>query len=58
MDTPTVVAYNSKVKLLFSVIIFNTCAEWIWHHDMCSIHLQKYLYGSKKVWIMHGKDGL
>jgi hypothetical protein len=21
-------------------------------------HLQKYLHGSKKVWIMHGKDGL
>jgi hypothetical protein len=27
MDTPTMVAYNSKVKLFFSVIIFNTCDE-------------------------------
>jgi hypothetical protein len=27
MDTPTVVAYNSKVKLFFSIIIFNTCDE-------------------------------
>jgi hypothetical protein len=24
MDTPTVVAYNSKIKLVFSIIIFNT----------------------------------
>jgi hypothetical protein len=24
MDTPTVVAYDSKVKLFFSIIIFNT----------------------------------
>jgi hypothetical protein len=29
MDTPTVVAYNSKVKLFFSIIIFNTCGESI-----------------------------
>jgi hypothetical protein len=28
IDTPTVVAYNSKVKLFFSIIIFNTCDEW------------------------------
>jgi hypothetical protein len=49
MDTPTVVTYNSKVKLFFSIIIFNTCVQ---------CHLQKYLHGSKKVWIMHGKDGL
>ena len=27
MDTPTVVAYDSKVKLFFSIIIFNTCDE-------------------------------
>jgi hypothetical protein len=27
MDTPTVVAYNSKFKLFFSIIIFNTCDE-------------------------------
>jgi hypothetical protein len=36
MDTPTVVAYNSKVKLFFSIIIFNTCDKWTLHHDMCS----------------------
>jgi hypothetical protein len=58
MDTSTVVAYNSKVKLFFSIIIFNTCDEWMLHHDMCSMSFQKYLHGSKKVWIMHGKDGL
>jgi hypothetical protein len=27
MDTPTVVAYDSKVKLFFSIIILNTCDE-------------------------------
>jgi hypothetical protein len=37
MDTPTVVAYDSKVKLFFSIIIFNTSDEWILHHDMCSL---------------------
>jgi hypothetical protein len=37
MDTPMVVAYNSKVKLFFSIIIFNTCDEWTLHHDMCSM---------------------
>jgi hypothetical protein len=37
MDTPTVVAYDSKVKLLFSIIIFNTSDEWMLHHDMCSL---------------------
>jgi hypothetical protein len=59
MDTPTVVAYNSTVKLLFSIIIFNTCDEWTLDHDMCvQCHLQKYLHESKKVWIMHRKDGL
>jgi hypothetical protein len=36
MDTPTVVAYDSKVKLFFSIII-NTCDEWTLHHDMCSM---------------------
>jgi hypothetical protein len=35
MDTPIVVVYNSKVKLFFSIIIFNTCDEWMLHHDMC-----------------------
>jgi hypothetical protein len=37
MDTPTVMAYNSKVKLFLSIIIFNTCDELMLHHDMCSI---------------------
>jgi hypothetical protein len=37
MDTPTVVYYDSKVKLFFSNIIFKTCDEWMLHHDMCSI---------------------
>jgi hypothetical protein len=37
MDTPTVVAYNSKVKLLFSIIIFNTCDEWTLHHNIYSM---------------------
>jgi hypothetical protein len=27
IDTPLVVAYDLKVKLFFSVIIFNTCDE-------------------------------
>jgi hypothetical protein len=27
MNTPKVVAYNSNVKLFFSIIIFNTCDE-------------------------------
>jgi hypothetical protein len=27
MDTHTIVAYNLKVKLFFSIIIFNTCDE-------------------------------
>jgi hypothetical protein len=37
MDTPTVVAYDSKVKLFFRIIIFNTCDEWMLHYDMCSM---------------------
>jgi hypothetical protein len=37
MDTPTVVAYDSKVKLFLSINIFNTCDEWTLHHDMCSM---------------------
>jgi hypothetical protein len=59
MDTPTLVAYDSKVKLFFSIIIFNTYDEWMLHHDICvQCHLQKYLHGSKKAWIMHATDGL
>jgi hypothetical protein len=49
MDTPSVVAYDSNVKLFFNIIIFNTCVQ---------CHLQKYLHGSSKAWVMHEKDGL
>jgi hypothetical protein len=58
MDTPTVVAYDSKVKLFFSFIIFNTCDEWTLHHDMCSMSFTEVLRWTKNAWIMHGKDGL
>jgi hypothetical protein len=50
-DTPTVVAYNSKVKLFFSIIIFNTCDEWTLHHDMCSMSFIEVL-----TWIKEGVD--
>jgi hypothetical protein len=43
MDTPKVVAYNSKVKLFFSIIIFNTCDERTLHHDMCSMSFTEVL---------------
>jgi hypothetical protein len=49
--TPTVVAYNSKVKLFFSKIIFNTCDEWTLHHDMCSMSFTEVL-----IWIKEGVD--
>jgi hypothetical protein len=51
MDTPTVVAYNSKVKLFFSIIIFNTCDEWTLHHDMCLMSFVEVL-----TWIKEGVD--
>jgi hypothetical protein len=51
MDTPTVVAYDSKVKLFFSIIIFNTCDEWTLHHDMCSMSFIEVL-----TWIKEGMD--
>jgi hypothetical protein len=51
MDTPTVVAYDSKVKLFFSIIIFNTCDEWTLHHDMCSMSFIEVL-----TWIKEGVD--
>jgi hypothetical protein len=61
MDTPTVVAYDSKVKLFFSIRIFNTCDEWTLHHDIC--HLQKYftwikecVHNAWKGWIMKHLD--
>jgi hypothetical protein len=37
MDTPRIVAYDSKVKLFFSIIIFSTCDELTLHHDICSM---------------------
>jgi hypothetical protein len=43
MDTPTVVDYDSKLKLFFNIIIFNTCDEWTLHHDMCSMPFTKVL---------------
>jgi hypothetical protein len=49
--TPTVVAYNSKVKLFFRIIIFNTCDEWALHHDMCSMSFIEVL-----TWIKEGVD--
>jgi hypothetical protein len=51
MDTPTVVAYDSNVKLFFSIIIFNTCDEWMLHHDMCSMSFIEVL-----TWIKEDVD--
>jgi hypothetical protein len=51
MDTPTVVAHDPKVKLFFSIIIFNTCDEWTLHHDMCSMSFTEVL-----TWIKEGVD--
>jgi hypothetical protein len=51
MDTLTVVAYDSKMKLFLSIIIFNTCDEWTLHHDMCSMSFTKVLS-----WIKEGMD--
>jgi hypothetical protein len=51
MDTTTLVAYDSKVKLFFSTITFNTCDEWTLHHNMCSISFTKVL-----IWIKEGVD--
>jgi hypothetical protein len=50
-DTPTVVAYDSKVKLFFSISTFNTCDEWMLHHDMCSMSFTEVL-----TWIKEGVD--
>jgi hypothetical protein len=51
MDTQTVVAYDSKVKLFFSISIFNTCDEWTLHHDMCSMSFTEVI-----TWIKEGVD--
>jgi hypothetical protein len=50
METPTIVAYDSKVKLLFSIIIFNTCNEWMLHHDVFNV-----IY--KSTYMDHGRRG-
>jgi hypothetical protein len=50
MDTP-IVAYDSKVKLSFSIIMFNTCDEWMLHHVMCSMSFKEVL-----TWIKEGVD--
>jgi hypothetical protein len=51
MDTPTVVAYDSKVKPFFSIIVFNTCDEWTLDCDMCSM-----LFTEVLTWIKEGVD--
>jgi hypothetical protein len=51
MDTPIVVAYDSKVKLFFSISIFHTCDEWTLHHDMCSMPFIEVL-----TWIKEGMN--
>jgi hypothetical protein len=51
MDTPLVVAYDSKVKLFFSIIMFNTCDEWTLHHNMCSMSITEVL-----TWIKEDAD--
>jgi hypothetical protein len=51
MDTPTVVAYDSNVKLFFSISIFNTCDEWTLHYDICSMSFIEVL-----TWIKEGVD--
>jgi hypothetical protein len=63
MDTPSVVAYDSNVKLFFSIIIFNTCDEWTLHYDMCSMSFTEVLTWIKecadhawKGWIMKHLD--
>jgi hypothetical protein len=50
--SPTsVLAYDSKEKLFFSTIIFNTCDEWMLHHDMSSMS-----YTDVLTWIKEGMD--
>jgi hypothetical protein len=51
MYAPIVVAYNSKVKLFFGIIIFHTCDKWTLHHDMCSMSFIEV-----HTWIKEGVD--
>jgi hypothetical protein len=48
MDTSIIVSYDSKVKLFFSIIIFNTCDKWTLHHDMCSMSFTELLTWNKE----------
>jgi hypothetical protein len=58
MYTPTVVAYDSKVKVFLASLYLIHVMNGSWTMIYVQCHLQKYLHGSKKAWIMHGKDGL
>jgi hypothetical protein len=51
MNTPSVVAYDLKVKLFFSIIIFNTYDKCTWHHDICLMSFTEVL-----TWINEGVD--
>jgi hypothetical protein len=51
MDTPSVVAYDLKAKIFFTIIIFNTCDECMLHHNMCSMSFIKVF-----IWIKEGMD--
>jgi hypothetical protein len=48
MNTPTVVTYGLNMKLFFSIIIFNTCDEWMLHHDIYSMSFTQVLTWIKK----------
>jgi hypothetical protein len=56
MDTPTVVAYDSKVKLFYVYLIQVMNGRCTMICFQC--HLQKYLHRSKKALIMHENDEL
>jgi hypothetical protein len=49
MTIPTVVTYNLKIKLFFSIIIFNICDEYTLHHD---IYLMSFI--EVLTWIKEG----
>jgi hypothetical protein len=66
-DTPTKIKegvdHDSKVKLFFSISIFNTCDKWTLHHDICSMSFTEVLTRIKegvdhawKGWIMKHLD--
>jgi hypothetical protein len=43
MDTPLVMAYDSKVKLFFTIVIFNTCDEWTLHYVFSVTYRSTYM---------------